>query len=159
MGLFMRSAMGLRSSLLWVLSGCAIAQVQMVDAPGKEQTMKVCAGCHEVERSISLKQDREGWQNTISKMVGLGAQGSEQEFSAVLDYLSKNYAAEEIAKLNVNKAEAIEFESRLSLTRSQAAAIVAYRAKNGSFKSIEDLKKVPGVDAAKIDAKKDRITF
>ncbi|HKX30835.1 MAG TPA: helix-hairpin-helix domain-containing protein, partial [Blastocatellia bacterium] len=46
-----------------------------------------------------------------------------------------------------------------SLRRSQAAAIIQYRAKNGKFKSIEDLKKVPGVDAAKIEAKKDRLTF
>jgi len=141
------------------LAACASAQPQLVDGPGKAETQKLCAACHEVERSISLKQDREGWQNTIGKMVGLGAQGTDQEFAAVLDYLSKNYAAEEVPKLNVNKAEAIEFESRLSLPRSQAAAIIAYRTKNGAFKSIDDLKKVPGVDAAKIDAKKDQITF
>jgi competence protein ComEA len=50
-------------------------------------------------------------------------------------------------------------ESGLSLPRSQAAAIVQYRDKNGDFHSIEDLKKVPGVDAAKIEAKKDRLLF
>ena len=43
--------------------------------------------------------------------------------------------------------------------RSQAAAIIAYRAKNGAFKTVDDLKQVPTLDAAKIDAKKDRITF
>jgi competence protein ComEA len=41
----------------------------------------------------------------------------------------------------------------------EAAAIIEYRAKNGPFKSIEDLKKVPGIDAAKIEARKDRLTF
>jgi len=61
--------------------------------------------------------------------------------------------------VNVNTAPAIEMESRLSLKRSQAAAIIAYRTKNGKFKSIDDLKKVPGVDAAKIEAKKVRIVF
>jgi len=61
--------------------------------------------------------------------------------------------------INVNEARAIELESRLSLRRSQAAAVIAYRSKNGKFKSLEDLKKVPGVDAAKIEAKKDRIVF
>jgi competence protein ComEA len=59
----------------------------------------------------------------------------------------------------VNKAAAIEFESGLSLRRSQAAAIIRYREKHGPFKSIKDLKKVPGVDAAKIEAKKDRLIF
>ena len=37
--------------------------------------------------------------------------------------------------------------------------LIQYREKNGPFKSIADLKKVPGIDPAKIDAKKDRITF
>jgi competence protein ComEA len=95
----------------------------------------------------------------MEKMVALGAKITDQEYSAVLEYLSKNFPAEELPKLNVNKATAIEFESRLTLTRSQAAAIIHYRAKHGPFKSIQDLKKVPGVDAAKIESKKDRLAF
>ena len=43
--------------------------------------------------------------------------------------------------------------------RSQAAAVIAWRAKNGKFKSIEDLKKVPNIDPEKIEAKKDKIVF
>ena len=37
--------------------------------------------------------------------------------------------------------------------------MIAYREKNGLFKSVDDLKKVPGIDAKKIDAKKDRLYF
>ena len=85
--------------------------------------------------------------------------GVMQEINAVLEYLVKHFPAEEVPRINVNKAEAIDLESGLSLTRSEAAAIIQYRTQNGSFKSIEDLKKVPGVDAAKIEAKKDRLTF
>ena len=59
----------------------------------------------------------------------------------------------------MNKASAIELESGLSLRRSQAAAVLAYRAKNGNFKSLDDLKKVPLIDAEKIEEKKDRIAF
>jgi len=95
----------------------------------------------------------------MDKMVSLGAEMTEQEYNTVLDYLAKNYPGEEVPKLNINKASAIDFESRLTLPRSQAAAIIEYRAKNGPFKSIDDLKKVPGVDAAKVDAKKDRLTL
>jgi competence protein ComEA len=95
----------------------------------------------------------------MDKMVALGAEVTEKDYNAILDYLVKNYPGEEIPKLNVNKATAIELESRLTLPRSQAAAIIEYRTKNGVFKSIDDLKKVPGVDTARIEAKKDRITF
>lgn len=137
----------------------ASALAQLPDGPGKAETEKMCSQCHELARSISLRQDRAGWQATIDKMITLGAQGDEKDFRAVLDYLSANYAGEELPKLNVNKAPAIEFETRLSLKRSEAAAIIAYRDKNGPFKSVEDLKKVPGVNTAKIEAKKDRLTF
>ena len=92
-------------------------------------------------------------------MTAFGMKGTESDFALVLDYLVKNFPAEEVPRVNVNKASAIELESGLTLRRSEAAAIIAYRAKNGSFKSLEDLKAVPKLDVAKIEAKKDRITF
>ena len=144
---------------LFLLGGAMGLWGQMPPGPGREETQRVCSGCHEVERSISLRQDREGWKATINKMVSLGAEGSEQEFSSALDYLSQNYPAEAIPRLNVNTARAIDFESRLTLKRSEAAAIVKYRAEHGSFKSIDELKKVPGIDPAKIEAKKDVLVF
>jgi competence protein ComEA len=135
------------------------AWAQLPEGPGKEETEKLCKQCHELERSVSLRQDRAGWQTTIDKMVSLGAQGTDKELEAVLDYLARTYPGDEQPKLNVNKATAIELESRLSLRRSQAAAVIDYRTKNGPFKSIEDLKKVPGIDVAKVEAKKDRLAF
>jgi competence protein ComEA len=131
----------------------------MPDGPGKEEARKLCAGCHELAKSFSMKQDRAGWQLTMEKMVSYGLKISEKDFGTVLEYLVKNYPADDIPKINVNKAAAIELESGLTLKRSQASAIIQYREKNGPFKSIEDLKKVPGIDADKIDAKKDRLTF
>ena len=119
----------------------------------------MCSGCHEFERSISLRQDRDGWKATINKMLSLGAQSTDEEFTAVLEYLSTNFPTEAMPRLNVNSAKAIDFESRLSLKRSEAAAVIQYRAKHGNFRSIEDLKKVPGVDAAKIEAKRSVLVF
>jgi competence protein ComEA len=132
---------------------------QLPDGPGKAETEKLCSQCHELARSISLRQDRTGWEATVDKMVTLGAKTTDKETGAVIDYLAAHFAAEEAPRINVNKARAIELESGLTLRRSQAAAIVEYRSKNGPFKSIEDLKKVPGIDAAKIEAAKDRMVF
>ncbi len=146
----------------FVASGGAVSawqDVQMPDGPGKEETKKLCSGCHELEKSFSMRQDREGWQHTLDKMVSFGMKGSEAEIQSVLEYLLKHYPAEDVPRIRINAAKAIELESGLSLKRSQAAAIVEYREKNGAFKSIEDLKKVPGIDPAKIEAKKDRIVF
>jgi len=142
---------------LTLMSG--IASAQLPDGPGKQETQKVCSQCHELERSVSLRQDRDGWKATMNKMVSLGAQGTEDEFEAAFEYLARNYPADRVPKVNVNKATAIELEAGLTLRRSQSAAVIAFRTRNGPFKSIEDLKKVPGIDAAYIDSKKDRLAF
>jgi competence protein ComEA len=142
-----------------LLLAAASAWAQLPDGPGKIETERICTQCHDLARSISLRQDRAGWQATMDKMVALGAQGDEKDLKAVVDYLATHYPADDVPKIHVNTARAIEFESGLSLKRSQAAAIIEYRTKNGPFQSIDDLKKVPGIDAAKIDAKKDRLVF
>ncbi len=135
------------------------AWAQLPDGPGKAETERLCSQCHELARSISLRQDRAGWEATVDKMVSLGAKATDKETQSVIDYLAAHFAAEEVPRINVNKARAIDLESGLTLRRSEAAAIIEYRTKNGPFKSIDDLKKVPGIDAAKIEAKKDRLIF
>jgi competence protein ComEA len=129
------------------------------DGPGRVELEKLCKQCHELARSISLRQDRDGWNATLAKMSAYGMKSTNKEYAAVLEYLAKNYPAEDLPRINVNKATAIELESGLSLRRSQAAALIDYRKKNGEFKSIDDLKRVPLIDMEKIEAKKDRITF
>jgi competence protein ComEA len=62
-------------------------------------------------------------------------------------------------RVNANKASAADLERILGITTKQAEAIVAYRTKNGDFKDVDGIKKVDGIDAAAIDAKKDRIVF
>lgn len=141
-----------------VFSGMICAQ-GFPDLPGKDAALKACSTCHEPERAASLHQDKDGWDATMSAMAGRGMALSDTEYATVLDYLSKAFPAEAVKPLNINTAEAIDLESGLSLLRSQAAAIVDYRTKHGKFKTLDDLKKVPGIDFSKIEAKKDRIAF
>ena len=145
-----------------VLSAGAASRLsaqQLPEGPGKAETEKLCVKCHELARSIAPRQDRDGWHATMTKMSMLGMKATDEEIQAVSDYLSKNFPAADLAKLKINEAKAIDFESAFSLRRSQAMAIIAYRTKNGAFRSMEDLKKVPGIDFARIEARKDRIAF
>ncbi|MBI4903996.1 MAG: helix-hairpin-helix domain-containing protein [Acidobacteria bacterium] len=144
--------------ILAVIATTAAAQ-QLPDGPGRAEIEKMCKGCHEMARSISLRQDRDGWSSTMSKMTAFGMKATEQETNLALDYLAKHYPAGDVPPLNINKATAIQLESALSLRRSQAAAIIEYRTRNGQFKSIDDLKKIPNIDIAKIESKKGRIVF
>ncbi len=120
---------------------------------------KHCSRCHEVAKSYSIKQDREGWTATFNKMTGLGMKAPDADLKEIFEFLVKNYPADAATKLKINECRAIELESALGLKRSQAAAVIAYREKNGPFKSLADLKKVPGLDPAKLEDKKDRLAF
>ncbi|WP_198137531.1 helix-hairpin-helix domain-containing protein [Terriglobus sp. TAA 43] len=108
---------------------------------------------------LSKRQDKSGWQETVTKMQGYGLVADDADLKRIIDYLAANLPAEAILKLNVNTATRIDFESLLSVKRSVAAAIIEYRDKNGGFKSIDELKKVPGVDADVVDAKKNSLTL
>lgn len=90
-------------------------------------------------------------------MAGFGAQGTDEDYTEILDYLVKNFPAN--APINVNKATAVQLESGLGFTTTEAEAVVKYREKNGDFKTADDLKKVPDLDAKKVDAKKARLAF
>ena len=50
------------------------------DGPGKAETIRICGKCHSLEQAVSLRQGQAGWTETISKMVNLGAEGSDAEF-------------------------------------------------------------------------------
>jgi competence protein ComEA len=59
----------------------------------------------------------------------------------------------------VNTAAAAELESALGLSGTEAQAIVSYRRQNGNYKDFEQLTRTPGVDAQKLQAKRNQIAF
>ena len=146
-------------AVMFVLAGQVVPAQELPDGPGRAEAEKMCKQCHEMARSISPRQDRDGWATTMRKMTAFGMKGSDADFLLVLDYLAKHYPAEAVPRVNVNQASAIELESGLSLRRSQAKALIAYRNEHGPFKTIEDLKKVPVLDAAMIEEKREKIRF
>jgi competence protein ComEA len=131
------------------------ALAQLPDGPGKDQLVKVCGTCHQAERSASVRLTREGWEEVIGDMIKRGAKGSDEEFAAVLDYLTKNFLGEAPRPLNINRATNIELESVAGLTRKEAAAVIAWLNKVGVCNSLDELKKVPGLDYKKIEERKD----
>ena len=123
--------------------------------PGRDVTLRLCSKCHSPNNILAMGRTSEGWQELILKMTNMGLQGTDEEFTATLDYLTTNFPP----KINVNRANAAQLMSVLGLTQDEATAIVTYRDKNGSYKTIDDLKKVAGVDGKKLDAKKDLLQF
>jgi len=149
---------GLAAALFFGLFAATLS-AELPEGPGRAEVEKRCIGCHDIAKAVSVRQDRNGWAGTLTKMVGLGLKCPDEELQVMLKYLTMHYPADELPPVNVNKARAIELESRLSLKRSEAAAILRYRKEHGDFHSIEDLLKVSGIDTAKIESKKDRLIF
>jgi competence protein ComEA len=132
---------------------------ELPSGPGKATLIRVCSTCHSPDNVLANGQDRAGWENTITKMAGFGANGTDEEYTEILDYLVKNFPAGSNAPVNVNKATAAQLQSGLGFTSAEADATVKYREKNGDFKTIDDLKKVPDIDAKKLDAEKAKLAF
>jgi competence protein ComEA len=131
---------------------------QLPDSPGRDVTVEICGKCHSTDVLVAHRQTRDQWTETMLKMIDLGALGSEDQFNAILQYLTRNFGPQ-ATLVNVNKASTSELENGLGIPTKEADAIVSYRKEKGSFKAIEDLKKVPGLDFKKIEAAKDRLAF
>ena len=129
----------------------------MPDGPGRDVTVRMCGVCHEARRAASVRLTVDGWAAVIEGMMKRGAKGSEADVAMVLEYLSTHFLGEAAQPVNVNTAPQIDLELVAGLLRSEARAVVEYREKNGPFKALDDMKKVPGLDFKKIDSKRDFI--
>jgi competence protein ComEA len=134
---------------------CGIAAAQLPEGEGKAITEKRCNSCHGPENYAGRPLSKNGWEKVIESMVNSGAEGTDAEFDAIIAYLTRNYGP----KVNVNRAPVRELRDALDLSAEQGDAVVSYREKNGAFKTLDDLKKVPGLDAKEIDERKAQIQF
>jgi competence protein ComEA len=122
--------------------------------PGRDALFKVCRECHGPESVLGHLKTREEWSKTLDEMAANGASGTDEEWKQILEYLAAHYSL-----IFVNKATASELASTLDVPAAAAEAIVNARTGAGGLKTIDELKGVPGVDAAKIDARKERLVF
>src|SRR5215471_10110676 len=121
--------------------------------PGRDALFKVCKECHGPESVLGQLKTRAEWSKTLDEMAANGATGTDEEWTSILDYLDTHYSL-----IMVNAAPAKELALKLDVPAEVAAAIVSTREK-AKIASIDELKKVPGIDAAKVDARKDRFVF
>jgi competence protein ComEA len=152
---FLLSA-GLALLALAAAPASARAQTQLPDGAGKAEVQKLCSTCHPAERGASVRLTREGWQDVMTRMVGLGLKGTDEELNAALEYLATHFKGEAAAPLNLNRATPVQLQSVAGLLRKESAVLIAHRAK-APCKTLDDLKTVAGLDFAKIEKRRDRL--
>ncbi len=119
------------------------------EAPGREVVKRICGSeCHTVEPVVSHAGDRAYWDGIVYDMTLQGALLSPAEQADVIAYLAGQFPP----KIDINLVSADVLEAQLEFSAAEAAAIVAYRTARGPYASIDALRQVPGVAAAKIDA-------
>jgi len=133
----------------------SVGAQSLPDGPGKELVEVICSACHEPTRVIGKQWTKTEWQGKVLEMLQEEADVTQPERDRIVDYLAKNF----FKKVNVNQASAKDLEAALEISTKDADAVVRYRTDKGAFKSVEDLKKVPGLDAGKIESKKDHLEF
>ena len=124
------------------------------DAPGKDTVQMVCAACHSPDYITDTARTPQGWSDIFDMMLAYGATASDAEWAQI-----KKYILGQLATIEINKATNAELQALFEIDESLAKAIVDYRMTNGNFKTIDDVKKVPGLDVAKVDYRKDRFEF
>ena len=124
------------------------------DGPGKAALLKVCSDCHGPESAVGQLKTRQEWSKTLDEMAANGAEGTDEEWNQILEYLDRNFSL-----ILVNKIDAKQLAYTMDVPEAIAEAIVKYRDEQGRFATIDDLKKIPGLDAAKVEARKDRFIF
>ena len=105
-------------------------------------------------------QSADGWNAIVLQMIKRGAKGTNDQFGEVVDYLAEHFPKSKAEpRIAVNTASVQELATGLGISEKEAAAIVRHRDEKGKFKTFEDLGKVPGVDASKLEAKKSRLDY
>jgi competence ComEA-like helix-hairpin-helix protein len=124
------------------------------DSPETSTYVRVCAHCHSLDRIESKHRTKSEWSATIEQMLDDGAEMTDEEYETVLDVLIRNFGA-----VSINRAAAEDLVTILAISSKDAGAIVAYRTAHGNFADFDALKKVPDVDVAALEARKDAIRY
>lgn len=138
---------------VFAMSAASAAADSREDAADQAALKAVCGSCHSLAMVAGLRTESE-WLDEIEQMVKIGAKGTDEQFERVIRVLLRT-----LTKVNVNTATAAEIAPVLDITDATAEAVVKFRSDKGNFKTLEDLKKVPGVDASILHQRKDRIVF
>lgn len=103
--------------------------------PGRDVMVSTCSKCHSLANITSQHKDRDGWNTTITKMVGYGATASDEDFAQILDYLTKNYGTDKGPAAAVGSMPATTTVEKQSTAKPAADNSPVKNAPNGGAES------------------------
>lgn len=134
--------------------GAQGAKIVFPEAEGKSTFMELCGGCHDVRATVEKRKTRKDWRTSVADMRAKGASATDDEAKVIAAYMTRYFGL-----VNVNTAGADEMQTVLGVSEKEAQAIVRYRESHGAFATLDDLKKVDGLDAETLEREKASIVF
>jgi hypothetical protein len=83
--------------LMAVLAACGsgssetVSPAEMPAQDGATLLEARCSTCHSADRAKQVTKTRDGWDQTVTRMIDKGAQLTEAEKTALVDYLAGTY--------------------------------------------------------------------
>ena len=124
---------------------------------GKDTFESVCSLCHAPIAVVGKEFTKAQWEAKVIEMLQEEPDVTADERGAIVEYLTATFKPG--GKIYVNVIPAKDLATALGVTIDEATAIVQQREQRGAFKTLDDLKSVPGLDARKLEAVRARLTF
>ena len=112
----------LRAALVIAIMAPAVNAQDLPAGKGRETFKTICTSCHDIETTINLRNTRSGWAEVIATMKNNGADGTEVQFTEVLDYLTLNFGKKDDG--SAKKGGSSVSESARSLDRTAAPVVL-----------------------------------
>lgn len=125
------------------------------DIKAEEAFTRTCIKCHPVDRIAGSRRTRTQWEEVMTTMqTARGAVIADEDWDVIMSYLVKQHG-----RVNVNRATVDDLVEVLGITSAAADTVLQYRKEHGNFEDYDAFAKVPGLDQAKLEKKRDAISF
>ena len=130
---------------------------QLPDGPGKATYESVCSLCHPSSAPAGKQWTRDEWNLKVIEMLQEEPDVTADERKQIVDYLASVFKPG--GRIYINLAGTRDLVKLLDIPLEEAERIVTARREKGPFANVDALKRVPGVSAAKIDARARELEF
>jgi hypothetical protein len=62
--------------------------IPLPDGKGKDETQKICSGCHSTDMFASQRHTREEWSSVIDNMIAKGLEATDDQIETINTYLA-----------------------------------------------------------------------
>jgi mono/diheme cytochrome c family protein len=112
----------LAAAIAIAISAPVMAAQDLPAGKGRETFKAICTSCHDAETTTNLRNTRSGWIEVIATMKNNGADGTEVQFTEILDYLTLNFGKKD--DVSAKKAPSPVSGGAFSLDKPSAPAVL-----------------------------------